>query len=205
MISSLRGILVNLTPTRAIVECAGVGYDVRIPLTTFDAIRDKTNTEIILRTRAIYREDAALLYGFYDQNEYELFDFIRSLPGIGPSLSLNLISHLGANGLTNILLQSKTDALVKVPGVGKVKAEKIAFEAKSREKKLKQMLSSGTTEYIQSNDIWAQQLEDALVSLGYQKKEIDRAADRIKNSDESLPELTESSLQDHLRAYLKNL
>lgn len=204
MIACLRGKLISISPVRAVVECAGVGYLLHVPLTTSDQIGSQIGTEVFLYTRAIYREDAAVLYGFYQSSEVEIFDFLRSLQGIGPALSLNLISHLGMQNLAAALLNHEVQMLTKVPGVGKVKAEKILFEAQTKKKRLQGILNESTSVVSASKEQSTMtQLEEALQSLGYQKKEIERAEVKINQNELNLPKLDSETLQDYLRIYLK--
>ena len=185
MIHSLRGKIVKLRPWEIILDVNGVGYFVRITLQTYEKIQSTNLIEVFIHSRVIYRENEQLIYGFLQEEEAELFDFLRSLQGIGPQLAGNLISTLGTDDLLSAIEYDNHKMLIKVPKVGKNMAEKILFEAKNKQKKLdnikaglnkqinKQNKDEKTDSHIQDRQIlesFNEQLEEGLSQLGFQKK-----------------------------------
>ncbi len=210
MIFSLRGRPLMVQPFFAVVECGGVGYGVKLPLDASEFIAAQKG-EILLYTRTIIRENAQELYGFLNIAEAELFDFLRELHGIGPGMSLNLISTMGSDGLIRTLLSGDIVSLQKAPKVGKARADKIIFEARLKEKKLQalaeRLVSAGgrTAAKMTARDEIKERLYEALQSLGFQQKEIERAEQQISKQFPDAPELTEETLQESIRLYLRCL
>lgn len=208
MIYSLRGVPVHVEPFFVVLDCGGVGYGARIPGNVYQAIVtggfDTGRREFQLVTRSVYAEDNAQLFGFLDQSEAQLFDFIRSLHGFGPQAAMNIISTIGGAELLLALKQSDVKALTKVPGVGKTKAEKLCFEANSKKGKLDKLAAKA------GKDTPAAAIEDdlvvqALVSLGYSVKEIDAAGEKIRKLAEKPADVSRENLQEWIRLYLRNL
>jgi len=205
MIFALRGIPTRVEPFFVIIECGGIGYGARIAGNVYEAIvsgaYDTQKKEFTLVTRSVYSEDNAQLFGFLTENEASLFDFIRSLNGFGPQAAMNIISTIGSESLIAALLSEDVAALLKVPGVGKTKAEKLCFEARSKKVKLEKLATGGVQEVTRADDLVVQ----ALVSLGYAAKEIQAAAEKIKKAQTNLPVVSRENLQEWIRIYLKYL
>lgn len=208
MIFSLRGIPVRVDPFFVVLEAAGVGYGARIAGNVYEAIvaggYDTGKKEFTLVIRSVYSEDNAQLFGFLSEEEAALFDFIRSLNGFGPQAAMGLISTIGGEALLTALLAQDVAALVKVPGVGKTRAEKLCFEAnakKSRLEKLKQTKGGNKTPVAAADELIVQ----ALTSLGYAAKEIQAASERLKKAPDKPASVTRENLQEWIRLYLKNL
>ncbi|HMV35903.1 MAG TPA: Holliday junction ATP-dependent DNA helicase RuvA [Turneriella sp.] len=208
MIFSLTGVPVHVEPFFAVLECGGVGYGARIPVNVYQAIvagaYDTGKKPFSLVTRSVYSEDNAQLFGFLDQAEAQLFDFIRSLHGFGPQAAMNLISTIGGAELLQALKESDVKALTKVPGVGKTRAEKLCFEANSKKARLDK-LSEKTGKQAAATATQDDLLVQALVSLGYSQKEIDQAAEKIRKLADLPSATTRENLQDWIRLYLRNL
>ncbi len=209
MIFSLRGIPVRVEPFFVVIDCAGIGYGAKIPGNVYQAIVsggfDTAKKEFMLTTRSVYSEDNAQLFGFLNEGEAALFDFIRSLHGFGPQAAMNIISTIGAAELVDALKKGDLKTLTSVPGVGKTKAEKLCFEAQSKKSKLDKLaVSPGSRETATattSHDLVVQ----ALLSLGYALKEIETAAEKLRRAGETPTEVTRENLQDWIRLYLRNI
>ncbi len=209
MIYSLRGIPVRVEPFFVVIECAGVGYGAKIPGNVYQAIVsggfDTARKDFTLVTRSVYAEDNAQLFGFLNDSEASLFDFIRSLHGFGPQAAMNIISTIGATELIEALRSADVKTLTSVPGVGKTKAEKLCFEAQSKKAKLDKLAAvpgaRETKTAATSHDLVVQ----ALLSLGYAQKEIETAAEKLRRAGETPEEVTRENLQDWIRLYLRNI
>src|SRR5262245_28945033 len=119
MITFLRGRLVEALPTQAIVEVAGVGYEVLIPLSSFDKLPEP-GSEVELLTHLAVREDAHILYGFMSPAERDLFRLlIHTVSGIGPKIALSVLSGMNVTALRGAVAQGDVKALSQIPGVGK--------------------------------------------------------------------------------------
>jgi len=131
MIAHLRGVLLEKHPNQAIVETAGVGYDVTIPVSTFTHLPD-VGAEVRLRIHTHVREDALALYGFLTQDEKALFEKLLDVSGIGPTLAVKILSGLSAPDLINYIRRGEVDRLVRIPGIGKKTAERMVLELRDK-------------------------------------------------------------------------
>lgn len=132
MITQLRGKLLEALPTQAVVDVHGVGYEVLIPLSSFDKL-PPPGSDITLLTHLAVREDAHLLYGFMTSGERDLFRLlIHSVSGIGPKIALNILSGISATAFRAAVAASDVKALSQISGVGKKTAERIVVELKDK-------------------------------------------------------------------------
>lgn len=118
MIGRIRGILVEKSPGQALVECAGLGYEVDIPYTTFFHLPE-TGDEVTLHTHFAVREDAQSLYGFASSLDRDLFRLLIKVNGVGPKLAVGILSGLDAQQFIRCVENRDSASLVKLPGVGK--------------------------------------------------------------------------------------
>jgi holliday junction DNA helicase RuvA len=131
MIAFLRGKLLEKHPNQIIVDTAGVGYDVVIPISTFSALPD-AGAEVALRIHTHVREDALALFGFLTSEEKALFEKLISVSGIGPKLAITVLSGLATPALIDAIRGGQVDQLVRIPGVGKKTAERMVLELRDK-------------------------------------------------------------------------
>jgi Holliday junction DNA helicase RuvA len=131
MISHLRGKLVQKSPTEIVIDVNGVGYQVNIPLSTFEKI-DKADGEVTILTYMHVREDAMILFGFATEAEREIFRMLISISGIGPKIAQGILSGISTNDLREAVLMNNIDALTSISGVGRKTAERIILELRSK-------------------------------------------------------------------------
>ncbi|HMJ62649.1 MAG TPA: Holliday junction branch migration protein RuvA [Bryobacteraceae bacterium] len=131
MIGHLRGTILEKHPNQVIVEAAGVGYDVQIPISTYTALAAPGATAT-LRIHTHVREDALLLFGFATAEEKALFERLISVSGIGPKLAITVLSGLPTADLVSAIRNSDVGHLVRIPGVGKKTAERMVLELKDK-------------------------------------------------------------------------
>ena len=131
MITYLRGLLSELSPTNAIIDCGGVGYLVGISLNTYSALSTQSG-EVKLHTVQIIREDSHQLYGFASKDERELFVLLTSVSGIGPNTARVILSQYNTQELGSILSLGHVDALKAVKGIGLKTAQRIILELKGK-------------------------------------------------------------------------
>jgi holliday junction DNA helicase RuvA len=131
MIGHLRGTLLEKHPNQLIVETAGVGYDVQIPISTYSALPDAGELAV-LRIYTHVREDALVLYGFATPEEKAVFERLISVSGIGPKLAITVLSGLATADLISAIRNSDVQSLVRIPGVGKKTAERMVLELKDK-------------------------------------------------------------------------
>jgi Holliday junction DNA helicase RuvA len=131
MIAFLRGKLIEKHPNQVIVDTAGVGYDVMIPISTFSALPE-TGVEVALRIYTHVREDALALFGFLTSEEKGLFEKLIAVSGIGPSLAIKVLSGLATSAIVDAIRGGQVEQLVRIPGVGKKTAERMVLELKDK-------------------------------------------------------------------------
>ena len=132
MITFLNGRLIEALPTQAVVDVQGVGYEVLIPLSSFDKLPQPGNN-VKLLTQLIVREDAHTLYGFASAAERDLFRLlINNVSGIGPKTALNILSGMNAVAFRGAVANGDVKALSQISGVGKKTAERIVVELRDK-------------------------------------------------------------------------
>lgn len=132
MISHLRGKLVEALPTQVVVEVCGVGYEVFIPLSSYDKL-PAVGEEVFLLTHLTVREDSHTLYGFVSNEERELFRLlINTVSGIGPRIALNVLSGMSPEAFRGAVACGDVRALSRISGIGKKTAERIVVELKDK-------------------------------------------------------------------------
>jgi Holliday junction DNA helicase RuvA len=132
MITFLHGKLIESLPTQAIVEVQGMGYEVLIPLSSYDKLPGP-GQEVKLLTHLVVREDAHVLYGFMSVAERELFRMlINTVSGIGPKIALNILSGISVVAFRGAVAGGDVRALSQISGVGKKTAERIVVELKDK-------------------------------------------------------------------------
>jgi Holliday junction DNA helicase RuvA len=132
MITFLHGKLADLLPTQAIVEVHGVGYEVIIPLSSYNKL-PSLGQEVKLLTHLAIREDAHTLYGFVTGEERDLFrQLIHNVSGIGPKIALNVLSGMSVASFRGAVSNSDVRALSQISGVGKKTAERIVVELRDK-------------------------------------------------------------------------
>jgi Holliday junction DNA helicase RuvA len=175
MITFLRGKLVEALPTQAIVEVQGVGYEVLIPLSSFDKL-PAPGGDVHLLTHLAIREDAHVLYGFTTSAERDLFRLlIHTVSGIGPKIALNILSGMNPVALRGAVANGDVKALSQISGVGKKTAERIVVELKDKIGAAGAWEASSAQRGLSDAD---QRINDAvlaLIALGFKQPEAHEA------------------------------
>jgi Holliday junction DNA helicase RuvA len=199
VIGRLRGTLAEKQPPHLILDVNGLGYELEVPMTTLYRLPVVGET-VTLHTHLVVREDAQLLYGFYERRERELFRELIRLNGVGPKLALALMSGLDVDELVRCVQAQDTSALVKIPGVGKKTAERLLVELKDRFKawettpSLFQLVPNGPQGPAPVNTAETDAVS-ALISLGYKPQEASRAVAAIDAKGLTSEELIRRSLK----------
>ncbi|MFB3817451.1 MAG: Holliday junction branch migration protein RuvA [Candidatus Methylomirabilales bacterium] len=180
MIAQLRGRVVRKEPHRVILDVAGVGYQVFIPLSTFYQLPDPP-AETLLHTYTHVREDALQLFGFGTPDEQALFELLQGVSGIGPRLATNILSGISVEELVPALADGNVARLRAVPGVGKKLAERLAVELREKVAALP-LRAPGPAAPAPEEDRELENVISALVNLGCSRKEAARAAEEARRS-----------------------
>ncbi len=205
MIGRLKGVVIEKQPPLVLIEVAGVGYEVYMPMTCFYELPEKDQSATIF-THFVVREDAQLLYGFNHKQERTLFRELIKVNGVGPKLALAILSGMSAQQFVTAVEHQEIAALVKLPGVGKKTAERLVVEMKDRFKGMHGDLFSNESEFsltapaseqVAANDTEAEAVS-ALVALGYKPQEASRMVSKIAKPGAS----SENLIRDALRASL---
>nr|WP_260524823.1 Holliday junction branch migration protein RuvA [Pseudomonas sp. MWU16-30317] len=196
----MRGTLAEKQPPHLIIDVNGLGYELEVPMTTLYRL-PPVGQPVTLHTHLVVREDAQLLYGFFERRERELFRELIRLNGVGPKLALALMSGLDVDELVRCVQAQDTSALVKIPGVGKKTAERLLVELKDRFKawetvpSMFQLVSDGP----QGSSVPVATAEhdavSALISLGYKPQEASKAVSAIKEKGLSSEDLIRRALK----------
>ncbi|HZO86199.1 MAG TPA: Holliday junction branch migration protein RuvA [Verrucomicrobiae bacterium] len=132
MITFLHGKLLETLPTQVTIDVHGVGYEVLIPLSSYDKLPG-VGQEVKILTHLAVREDAHVLYGFMTAQERDMFRLlINTVSGIGPKIALNILSGMNVTALRGAVAQADIKALSKISGVGRKTAERIVVELKDK-------------------------------------------------------------------------
>jgi holliday junction DNA helicase RuvA len=180
VIAQLRGQILRKGPQEVVVDVAGVGYRVAIPVSTFYRLGEP-GSEVELRTYTHVREDTLALYGFLTGAEQDLFERLISVGGVGPRLAVNILSGIEVPDLVAALRTSDVSRLTRVPGVGKKTAERLIVELKD---KMPPAVPEETP-MAPAADRPKEDLLSALVNLGYSRGEVERGVDRALREDGS--------------------
>jgi len=199
MIGIIRGTLIAKQPPDVVVDVAGVGYEIQVPMTTlFDL--PGLGEEVTLLTHFVVREDAQLLYGFLAQEERRLFRELIKVSGVGPKLALALLSGMDARAFSQCLQRDDVSALVALPGVGRKTAERLLVEMRDKAGKwLEELAPVAANPQVAvaavSVDFRAE-AERALVALGYKLPEAARLVSSVESDEgESSEELIRRALK----------
>lgn len=200
MISRLRGTLIESSFTEALIECAGVGYSVNIPLCTYDKLPQPGN-EAVLHTVLIVREDDMSLYGFATQRELKIFRLLCTVNGIGAKTALNILSSLNIPSFCQAILSADIRSLKKINGVGPKSAERMVVELRDKIRDI-----DPSAEYTAGAAPAAidRNTEDAIMALeklGFQRAKIQKC---VIDVAASLPE-KERSVENIIRHSLQSL
>jgi Holliday junction DNA helicase RuvA len=200
MIACLRGKLIEANFTYALIDVNGVGYQVFIPVSTFDSL-PKPGGEITLQTIMVVREDAITLFGFATAQEKQLFEILVSVNGVGPKLALSILSCMPVSSFCAAIVNGDLTVINKINGVGKRTAERLVVELKDKLGKLYGGLEtvSGGKPLDNSLKLAVEDATLALEQLGFKRdgiqKTMKQLVDELEPAECSTENLIRKSLQ----------
>jgi Holliday junction DNA helicase RuvA len=190
MIGRIHGILVEKNFPQVIISCAGVGYEIDVPMSTFYPL-PPTGEDVTLLTHLVVREDAHLLFGFLSAGERMAFRQLLKISGVGPKVALGVLSGLSVDDLAHAVASEDAARLTRVPGIGKKTAERLVLELRDKLPKAITAASATSAAATASGDVLS-----ALLALGYNDREAQAAVKQLT------PELP---IADAIRQALKLL
>ncbi len=212
MIGRLSGTLAEKFPPEILIECAGVGYEVTMPMTSIYALPE-LNEQAVIYTHFVVREDAQLLYGFANTTERKLFRLLIKVNGVGPKLALAVLSAMSADQFVSCVAHDDVSGIVKIPGVGKKTAERLLIEMRDRLKDWQMTTLTPATDAMPvqltteqtfingGNDPFRSNKGDAinaLISLGYKQAQADKAVKQVYSEGMSSEDAIRLSLKSML-------
>ncbi len=177
MIAYLKGSFVKKTPSYTHIDVAGVGYEVQISLNTYSKIQDLESG--LLYTHLLIREDAHILYGFFDEVEKEMFLQFIGVTGIGAGTARIMLSYMKPEELSKAIVQGNVKMLESIKGIGKKTAERIVLELRD---KLSKHPVDANISALKSNTLQSDAL-NALIALGINRQAADQAVQKILEHD----------------------
>ncbi|MCO6499139.1 MAG: Holliday junction branch migration protein RuvA [Vicingus serpentipes] len=193
MIAQIKGRLIEKTPTYVVIDCGGVGYELKISLNTYSHLGD--DEHCLLFTHFVVREDAQLLYGFKEKSERELFRLLTSVSGIGPSTAMMILSSLSPSETKKAITSGDVNTLKSVKGIGAKSAERVIIDLRD---KIPGIEISSSNFFTPNNTIKDEALS-ALMMLGFSKKPAEKALEKTIDSSDEL------TVEELIKRTLKNL
>lgn len=170
MIAHLRGKLLAKHPNQAIVETAGVGYDVTISVPTFSDL-PATGADVALYIHTHVREDVIALYGFLRSSEKQLFEKLITVSGIGPKLAITILSGMAADEMVGAIRSNNLAQLTRIPGIGKKTAERMVLELRDKLPEASPIAATA----VPALSATEEDVLSALLNLGYQRAAAEKA------------------------------
>jgi Holliday junction DNA helicase RuvA len=189
MITHLNGRLIEKAPTHIVVECAGVGYFVKISLNTYSQIGADENIKIF--TQLQVREDAHTLYGFYGIKEREMFNHLISVSGIGANTAIIMLSALTPNEIGAGIVGEDVGLIQSIKGIGAKTAQRVILDLKDKVAKS----DFGTENITLVNNTNQNDALTALLSLGFDKKRAEKAIKNILTEDQTVEDIIKQALK----------
>jgi len=198
MIAFLEGILEQSSPTRAILNVSGVGYDISVPISSYERL-PKPGERCRILTYVVYREDSQTLYGFMTEGERSTFKLLLNVKGIGPKIALSALSGLSPRDLTNAILEGDVKRISSISGIGKKTAELVIVQLRDKIDPADALAAKSLDP--DSGAPGDGKLRDAvlaLVSLGYKQVDAAKMVKAVKEKHDT----SEMSVEDLLKLSL---
>ena len=197
MIGFLRGNPVYIGKDYCLLDVGGVGYRVYADARTLQTMH--IGSEVMVYTYLSVREDALTLYGFSEQQSYELFLELISVSGIGPKVAMGIISSITAERFARAIQGKEIKVLTKLPGIGKKSAERMVLELKDKVGWVRSDDDAPDNEFVQIEDSVASEAVQALISLGYSEDEIMPVMKDISSKYDKVEDLIKNTLKEFAR------
>lgn len=181
MIARISGTLIFKSADHVIVDANGMGYRIFVPLTTFYELPEVSQS-VTLYIHTHVRQDAISLFGFYSNEEKDIFQLMISVTGIGPRLAINILSGISAEALVRAVSQGNLSRIVGIPGVGRKTAERMILELKDKVIKfISEEVAPGAGDGLKENEQVKEDALSALINLGYKSNAARGVLDKVVN------------------------
>lgn len=181
MIHYLKGQLKYKSPMLAVIETAGIGWELKIPVSTFEVLPDVESEYSLYAYLAISQDDVRI-YGFATMAERELFQILTRVSGIGPKIAISVLSTLSVSAFVKSVRSGEEGLLTRVPGIGKKSAQRLIMELKDRVHVLMDYVDDSA-----HSDNASLEVENALMALGFNVALIQRELKMLSDEDQKMP------------------
>jgi len=195
MYSYLQGILSEKYPTIIVVDCNGVGYELFVPLSTYDKLPELGEELKLLVHYSFNESDGVRLFGFYSEDEKKLFRQLINISKVGPKLALSVLSGLSVSDLIGAVQTGDVSLISSIHGIGKKSAERLIIELKDKVSEI--TLLPGDSDYSSSEAQIIQDAETALLTLGYKRYDIRKIISKLskENDFSTSEEITKAAIK----------
>lgn len=192
MITHIDGKLVQKTPTYVVIDCGGVGYSINISLHTYDKLG--SSEQLKLYTHQVIKEDSHTLYGFFDDEERQLFVQLISVSGVGPNTARLMLSSLKPFDIKQAISTSNWALIKTVKGIGEKTAQKVVIDLKN---KVKGDDTAEGLSFAGSKNVSMEEALAALIMLGFSKIEAEKGLQKIRQQNPlyTVEELVKNTLK----------
>ena len=194
MFAYIKGSLEEKTSTYVVIDVGGVGYKIFMSVSSINNIGEIGNI-VKVHTHYYVREDNISLYGFLTSEELKMFELLLSVSGVGAKSAITMLSNISPSDFALAIITNNIAALTKIPGIGAKSAQRIILELKD---KLKNIDTTSKTEEVtvkQKDNENAKDALDALQILGYNKKEIEKAIQKMDIDEMSTEDIIKNALK----------
>ena len=198
MIARLAGILINKQPPLMVIDIAGVGYEVEVPLTVFDDLPE-TGQPVVILTHLSIKDDSHTLYGFSSEAQRTLFRQLLKISGIGAKLALTILSGASGDELARYVNDNDTASLMRLPGIGKKTAERIIMELRDKLDVIPAVGDSAVGSSAMIAGDASSEACQALSALGYKPQEVSRMVRQAAEPDMKAEEIIRRALQSKVK------
>jgi holliday junction DNA helicase RuvA len=192
MIVRLQGALIERQPPLVVIDVAGVGYEVEVPLSVFDRL-PQVGAQATLLTHLVVREDSQTLYGFVSAQDRQLFRELLKVSGVGPRLALTILSGVSGDDFALMVEAGDAQALTRLPGIGKKTAERLILEMRGR------LPEGGGDDGPAVTASAAQEARAALTALGYSSAEALKMVRAVSDQEQPAEALIRSALKQKMQ------
>lgn len=202
MIGQITGRLVGKTPPDILVNVGGITYELQVPMNTLYQLPE-LGQELTLHTHFVVREDAQLLYGFYEPKDKAMFRALIRVNGVGPKMALAILSGMEADEFVRTVRNNDIATMVNMPGIGKKTAERLIIEMRDRLAEWGEVDRAADSDQsgIDSGQSFRGEAETALLSLGYKPQQASRAISQVMKENSQIAD-SESLIRLALKSML---